>query len=101
MKLNCEGKDCGNCADFIHIGGGVWKCALGIPKIRKAIEYANKELAKDNYDANVAIIMLRDFPEVEEADLRDLAWAIYKDGNAHKNDVRGFIEHLERHLDST
>ncbi len=98
MKLNCEGISCGNCQDFMHIGGNVRKCALGIPKIRKAVEYAQKELNKPNYDAQVAMIMLRDYPEVKEAELDDLAWAIYRDGNAHKNDVLGFIELLEKHL---
>lgn len=101
MKLNCEGTDCGNCQDFIYIGGNVWNCALGIPKIRKHIEYSRRELARDSYDSQIAVIMLRDCPEVKEAKLNDLAWAIYRDGNAHRNDVLGFIEHLERYLDST
>lgn len=98
MNRFCEGKNCGNCQDYIHIGGNVRRCALGIPPVVKAIEYAKRELAKDNYDAQIAIIALRDFSEVKEADLSDLAWAIYRDGNAHRNDVAGFIEHLEKYL---
>lgn len=67
--------------------------------IYKAIEDAKKELAKDNYDAQIAAMILRDLPEVKAADLSDLAWAIYQDGSAHKNDVLGLIEHLEKYLD--
>ena len=98
MELNCEGVSCGNCQDFMHIGENMRKCALGIPKLYKAIEYAQKELAKPDYDAQIAIIGLRDFQEVKDADLSDLAWAIYRDGCAHKNDVLGFIELLEKRL---
>ena len=66
--------------------------------IYRAIEYSRKELDKPDYDPQVATIILRDLPEVERADLKDLAWAIYRDGSAHKNDVLGLIELLERFL---
>jgi len=84
----------------MHIGGGVRTCALKIPHIYKDIEYAKRELNKPDYDAQIAIMYLRDTQEVKIANLNDLAWAIYRDGNPHKNDVLGLIEHLENYLDT-
>jgi len=67
-------------------------------KIEQAIEYTKRELEKPNYDAQVAVLYLRDMPEVKEVQLNDLAWAIYQDGSAHKNDVIRLIELLEKSL---
>lgn len=99
MDLLCKGTSCGNCENYIGIGDYNTRiCSLHIMPIAKSIEYAYKELAKDNYDPQVAIIHLRNYKEVKDADLDDLAWAIYQDGCAHKNDVLGFLEHLEKWL---
>lgn len=97
-NLSCSGVSCGNCADYIHIGGGVRKCALCIPPIRKAIDNCKVYLEKPTCDPQIAIMFLRDYSEVKDAELSDLAWAIYKDSSPHKNDVLGFIEALEKHL---
>jgi hypothetical protein len=66
--------------------------------IREAIEKVKQELAKPDYDAQLAVLWLRDYQEVTDAQLDDLAWALYQDGCAHKNDVIGLIEHLESYL---
>lgn len=64
-----------------------------------AINLAKVQLEKGDYDSvNMANYMLRDLDATKEADLSDLAWAIHK-GNAHKNDVLGLIEHLEKYLE--
>ena len=68
--------------------------------ITQAIEQAKLELSKPNYDAQIAVLILRDYPEVKKAGLSDLAWAIYRDGYAHKNDALGFIELLEKWISS-
>lgn len=64
-----------------------------------AINLAKAQLEKGDYDSvNLANYFLRDLDATKEADLSDLAWAIHR-GNAHKNDVLGLIEHLERFLE--
>lgn len=63
-----------------------------------AIDLAKKELEKGDYESvKIANYFLRDLDATKEAELSDLAWAIHR-GNAHKNDVLGLIEHLEKHL---
>ena len=50
-------------------------------------------------DPSFAIFMVRDFAEVEQAGLKDLAWCLASsEGNAHKNDVIGFLELLEERM---
>lgn len=63
-----------------------------------SINLAKKEL-RDGGDASLANFFLRDLDATKEAGLSDLAWAIHRDGSAHKNDVLGLIEHLEKYLE--
>ena len=65
-----------------------------------AINLAKKELRLGTGESvSLANYYLRDLDAVREAGLSDLAWAIHRDGSAHKNDVMGLIEHLEKHLE--
>ena len=64
-----------------------------------AINLAKRELLKGDYDSVIsANYFLRDLDATKEADLSGLAWAIHRDGGAHKNDVLGLIEHLGKYL---
>ncbi len=63
--------------------------------IEEAIAQAREHLDTDPHLANY---ILRDQPEVAAAGLSDLAWAIHRSGNVHKNDVLGLIESLEATL---
>ena len=64
-----------------------------------SINLAKRELEKGDMDSvHLANYMLRDLDATREADLSGLTWAIYHDGSAHKNDVLGLIEHLEKYL---
>ena len=62
--------------------------------IWSAIEYARGQLDRDPHLANY---MLRDYPEVFDAGLSDLAWAMHR-GSPSRNDVLCLIEHLEKWL---
>jgi hypothetical protein len=65
---------------------------------RRAINAAKSHL---DTDPTLSAFILRDLPEIRQADLDDLAWALHRDGNVHKNDVLGLIELLESHLERT
>ncbi len=66
--------------------------------IREHIALAKRILDSNPPDEHLANYVLRDQPEVEAAGLSDLVWALHKDGNVHRNDVLGVIEHLEQYL---
>jgi len=54
----------------------------------KTIEAAYRILDED---PNLAIYMVRDFPELEKWDLRDLAWAMYKNTVA-RSEVKWLLD---------
>jgi hypothetical protein len=62
------------------------------------IEEMKKRICES--DPSLAIYMVRDTPEVAEAGLLDLAWALCQ-GDCHKNDALGFFDLLEAHLKRT
>lgn len=59
------------------------------------IDFDNLRRRCDN-DATLAVYMVRDLPEVKEAGLDDLAWALTKN-YCTKNDALGFFDLLEAH----
>ena len=76
----------------LHERQTAWNC----------INLAKRELEKGDADSiSLANYMLRDLDATKAAELSDLAWALHKDANIHKNDVLGLIEHLEKWLDET
>ncbi len=52
----------------------------------------------DENSPGMAAFILRDLPEVAEADLSDYAWALTSDPYLSKNDVLYLIELLEDYL---
>ncbi len=52
-----------------------------------------------NDDPHLANYILRDAPEVSEAGLNDLAWAMHRDGSLHRNDVMYLLSQLCEYLD--
>ena len=58
-----------------------------------------KRIMDEQHDYHLANYVLRDLPEIEDADLSDLAWAMHRE-TPSKNDVLGLIELLEKYLAS-
>ena len=71
-----------------------------IEQYRNTINLVKGCLERGNGDSvGLANYMLRDLDATKDAGLSDLAWAIHKDGAAHKNGVLGLVESLEKYLD--
>jgi hypothetical protein len=63
---------------------------------REILEAARRQV---HFDPGLAAFMVRDLPETETAELKDLAWAMHLDGNASKNDAILLLDKLEAYLD--
>lgn len=64
--------------------------------VKTAIANARKHTERD---PGLAVYMVRDFPEVEAADLHDLAWA-FASGNVVSNEAVWFLDMLEHFVDT-
>lgn len=62
----------------------------------RMVEVARKRIESD---PELAIYMLRDYQEIEQMELSDLAWAACRCGNVHKNDALGFFELVDHYID--
>lgn len=62
--------------------------------IRNAIETARRVV--DN-DPNLAVFVVRDYEELDRAELKDLAWAMYRN-YATPKEVREFLNDIETWL---
>ena len=61
-----------------------------------ALKYVHEKLNEPGYyDWSLCAFMLRDYQEVKDRGLDDLAWALSKD-NCSKNDLVGLLELLEQ-----
>jgi hypothetical protein len=61
--------------------------------IRNAREYI-----PNHHDYFIAVYMLRDYPEVEEVGLKDLAWAHTKQQDATKSEAIWFVDEVEKRI---
>jgi len=64
--------------------------------IQEAINLARTHIEQD---PNLAIFIVRDYPELKEWQLSDLAWALYKNTIA-RSEAAWFLDKLESHLNS-
>ena len=65
-------------------------------ELASAINLARR-IINENFDAKLAIFVVRDFEELEEVDLKDLAWALYQNYGA-LSEVEWFLNELEERL---
>ena len=68
-------------------------------ELQVAIKAARQELANKGYqDTNLAVFMIRDFKEVREAGLSDLAWSMYRE-YCTVEEVKWLLDELEKRLE--
>lgn len=60
--------------------------------IREQIKWARKNM---EYDPHLANYGLRDTPEIEAANLKDLSWVMHNDAYISKSDLVYLIEKLD------
>ena len=65
-------------------------------ELASAINLARR-IINENFDAKLAIFVVRDFEELEEVDLKDLAWALYQNYGT-LSEVEWFLNELEERL---
>jgi len=67
-------------------------------ELKAAIKASREELAKGGYrDTNLAVFMIRDFEEVKEVGLADLAWSSYRN-YCTPDEVTWLLDELEKRL---
>jgi broad specificity phosphatase PhoE len=71
---------------------------MAIDALKRAVETAKQMADEQPRDIRLAVYVLRDFPELKEWDLDDLAWSMYR-GNAHRNDLDFLIEKIEAKME--
>lgn len=71
---------------------------MAIDNLKRAVETAKRMADEQPYDINLAVYVLRDFCELKEWELDDLAWSMYR-GNAHRNDLDYLIEMIETKIE--
>ena len=62
--------------------------------IFERIAQARRLLTGDHPDPELAIFVVRDYQEVQDAGLSDLAWAMYQ-GGASADEAKWFLDRLE------
>lgn len=67
-----------------------------IDHFQTAITAAKKLLDSNNPDGHLAIYMVRDFSELKEFGLDDLAWAFHEEGYVSVSEARWFFEQIEK-----
>jgi hypothetical protein len=67
-----------------------------IDYFQAAIIAAKKLLNSDNPDGHLAIYMVRDFNELKELGLDELAWGFHKEGYVSVDNARWFFEQIEK-----
>lgn len=63
----------------------------------KALKHA-KRIVEEGQDCHLAIYILRDFDELKQLGLDELAWAHHREGWVSQKEARGFIEDIEKEM---
>ncbi len=67
-------------------------------ELKAAIKAAREELTRD-YQTNLAVFMVRDFEEVREVGLSDLAWSMYRE-YCTVNEVVWLLDEIEKRVEA-
>ena len=59
---------------------------------------AERHLDRHTADPSLAVYMLRDQPETEEAGLKELAWAYIREGWIPESEARAFLDDMKQAL---
>ncbi len=65
-------------------------------QLKAAIAAAREELSRGGYqDQNLAVFIIRDFKEVREVGLSDLAWSMYRE-YCTEGEVEWLLDEIEK-----
>ena len=69
----------------------------------KQVEQAKKYLASEScarsQDWTLAVYIIRDYQELRDMDLTDLAWSMCRQRDSPKNEVEWFFEEVEKKME--
>ena len=68
---------------------------MNLNELEKAMEQAYKLVDKD---PNLAIYVMRDFQELKDWKLDDLAWSMYQNTTT-RNEVRWFLDQIKEEIE--
>ena len=68
-------------------------------RFRETLQHAKQYVEDHPEDAHLAIYMMRDFQELKDFDLDDLAWSFHRESYVSAKEARWFLGLIDERLD--